>query len=138
MHTVEREKAIRVLLAEPDESRAAATQELIRDTEREYFECERHGTFDQALEAMARRAHDIYLIQSDFGDRSGIELLRLARTRGCVGPIIFLAESHDRASDLAAMESGAADFLIHSEMEGLLERSMRYALAHHRALEALR
>ena len=55
------DSAIRVLLAEPDDSRAASTQELIRDTEREYFECELVRSFDQALEAMARGAHDVYL-----------------------------------------------------------------------------
>ena len=133
------ERAIRVLLAEPDESRAHSVRELLQGAERASFDCDWVRSWEEALEAIRRGTHDVYLIHARLGDRTGAELLREARTNGRTGPVLIVTDLYDHTSDLEAMQSGAADFLIHGELNApLLERSIRYAIAHHQAIEALR
>src|SRR6185436_5539630 len=54
-------------------------------------------------------------------------------------PIIMLTAQGDKALDLDAMKSGAADYLFKVEFAPkLLERAIRYAHERHHAREALR
>src|SRR5205823_5004967 len=63
----------------------------------------------------------------------GLDLLAEARRRGCGGPVILLTGQNDWEVDLAAMESGAADFLEKGRLDAtLLERSIRYTLQQRR------
>src|SRR5207302_807112 len=70
---------------------------------------------------------------------SGVELLRQAVEGGCGAPFILLTGQGDRQVDMEAMQAGAADYLIKGQIDApLLERSIRYAIQHHRDREALR
>ncbi|HEX8436593.1 response regulator, partial [Archangium sp.] len=74
------------------------------------------------------------------GAMTGLELLEQARRRGWHGPVILLTGmGDDEQIDHQALNAGAADFLVKSQLTPtLLERSIRYALQHARTLEELR
>jgi DNA-binding response OmpR family regulator len=46
--------------------------------------------FDEAATAIDRKEHDLYLVDFRLGPRSGLDLIRDARDRGNIKPIIVL------------------------------------------------
>ena len=92
--------------------------------------------YEAALSALSGGCYDVCLVDYRLGERSGLELLREASARGYKAPMILLTGQGGREVDLAAMRSGAADYLLKGELNApSLERSIRYAFA--RALRSL-
>lgn len=95
-------------------------------------------TFEDGLLAALKGRHDAALVDYHLRPGSGLDLIRAARAAGVVTPFILLTGSDDPSTDRAAMEAGASDFLSKASVDApLLERSIRYALQHARALRAL-
>src|ERR1700694_708677 len=92
----------------------------------------------EALQAIERNEHDVYLFDYRLGEGDGLELLRQALARGCKAPIILLTGNDDWETDVQAMKGGAADYLVKGHFDAqLLERSIRYAIERKRAKEEL-
>lgn len=92
-----------------------------------------HGA---ALAGLGDARHDVCLIDYRLGAVTGLELMRGLRGAGIAVPVILLTSDTSRATDMAAMAEGAADFLVKRDLSpGLLERSIRYTL-HRARLEA--
>jgi diguanylate cyclase (GGDEF)-like protein/PAS domain S-box-containing protein len=129
---------VRILLVDDDEDDFIVTRELLSDS-RTSFELEWISSFDEAIDAIARDAHDLYLIDYRLGQHDGLELLTIANANGCAKPLILLTGHADGDVDHAAMRAGAADYLVKGSIDApLLERSIRYALQQSRTLQALR
>ena len=95
-------------------------------------------TFQAGLEAIAQRQHDAYLVDYHLDQGTGLALLREALKQGGQAPIILLTTQDDRDVDIEAMKSGAADYLVKSQLNPmLLERSIRYAIKHKRIIDEL-
>ncbi len=132
-------RAVRILLVDDDEDDYVVTRDFLADSKRTIFSLDWIPTFDEALEAICRREHDLYLIDYRLGRRDGLELLKLAREAGCSAPLVLLTGQTDGEIDLEAMRAGAADYLVKGQIDApLLERSIRYALEQSRTLQALR
>jgi len=115
---------IRVLLVDADEDGAVLMRGLIAA-----MDVERTASYGAGLERMSSNRYDAHLVACRLGTRSGIDLLRAYRESGGDGPVILIADEPERAEDLAAMESGAADYLVRDRLDAtLLERSIRYAV----------
>ena len=94
--------------------------------------------FDAAEQAIAADRHDLYFVDFRLGPDSGLDLIRAARRRGMLRPIIMLTGHGSEAVDLAATEAGANDYLVKGEFDHvLLGRTMRYAGRNARALAEL-
>ncbi|HZD05689.1 MAG TPA: PAS domain S-box protein [Longimicrobiales bacterium] len=103
------------------------------------FEVEWAASWDEGLEALARRAHDVYLVDYVLEDRDGLALVREARKLGIRKPLIMLTGRGSLDVDVEAMEAGASDYLVKGSIDpDLLERTIRYALERFRSGEALR
>jgi len=132
-------REIRLLLVEDDEDDYVLTRDLLTDSRRTRFALDWVTSFDEALEAMAMGQHDVYLVDYRLGEHDGLEVLREARAAGCLRPIILLTGQGDGDVDIAAMQAGAADYLVKGQIDSqILERSIRYSLEQNRTLEALR
>jgi len=95
-------------------------------------------TYREALQAIERNEHDVYLFDYRLGEGDGLELLRQALARGSKAPIILLTGDDDWETDVEAMKAGAADYLVKGRFdEQLLERSIRYAIERKRAQDEL-
>jgi signal transduction histidine kinase len=128
---------IRILLIDDDEDDFLEARALLDDIPGLAFVLDWVKTYEAGLEALARREHDVYLLDYRLDGRTGLELLR----QGAHGPapIILLTAQGDREVDLQAMEAGAADYLIKGRTGPQdLERSIRYARERQRAAAALR
>jgi len=81
---------------------------------------------------------DVCLIDYSWA-KNGIDLIREATSAGCGIPMILLTGQGDREIDIEATEAGAEDYLTKGQLDApLLERAVRYAIAHGRTLETLR
>jgi diguanylate cyclase (GGDEF)-like protein/PAS domain S-box-containing protein len=130
---------IRVLLVEDDEDDFVLTRDLLGESRRTRFRLDWVTTHAQAMEALARDEHDVYLIDYRLGDHDGLEILREAKSLGCLRPVILLTGQGDGDIDIAAMEAGAADYLVKGQIDSqILERSIRYSIEQSRTLAALR
>src|SRR5687768_5037930 len=129
---------IRILLVDDDEDDFVVTRDLLADSHTP-FELEWISTFDEAIDALIRDEHDLYLIDYRLGEHNGLELLSHAAASGCANPLILLTGHADGEVDYAAMRAGAADYLVKGSIDApLLERSIRYALRQSNTLQALR
>jgi PAS domain S-box-containing protein len=129
---------IRVLLVEDDEDDYLLTRDLLAEVEGARFDLEWVTTYEEARQAMARRQHDVCLLDYRLGEHDGLDLLREAALDGCQAPMILLTGQGDHDLDVAAMEAGAADYLVKGQTDASpLERSIRYAIQKKRTQEAL-
>ena len=124
----------KVLLVEDDEDDYIIVRDLLAEMRGEHFTLAWARTYETGLEQLRQNRHDVCLVDYRLGARNGMELLRAAVEEGCPAPIILLTGSRDQALDLAAMEAGAADYLVKGQLRAdSLGRSIRYALQRRRA-----
>ncbi len=132
-------REIRVLLVEDDEDDYVLTRDLLAESRRTRFALEWVTSFGDAVGAISKGEHDVYLVDYRLGEHDGLEVLREAHAAGCIRPIILLTGEGDGDVDIAAMKAGAADYLVKGQIDAqILERSIRYSLEQNRTLEALR
>jgi len=125
---------IKVLLVEDDEDDYIITRDLFSDMAGRRFALDWIKDFNQGLHAMALNQHDVCLVDYRLGAQNGIDLLRAAMERGCQAPVILLTGAGEHEIDMEAMQAGAADYLVKTQLQAnALERSIRYALQRKRA-----
>jgi diguanylate cyclase (GGDEF)-like protein/PAS domain S-box-containing protein len=122
------EETIRVLLVEDDEDDYVLTRDLLTQIPGGAYMLDWVTSFDAALAAAGTGQHDVYLIDYRLGAYSGIDLLHALLSAGCRAPILLLTGQGDRVLDSAAMQAGAADYLVKGEITSdTLERALRHA-----------
>lgn len=132
-------RPIRVLLIEDDEDDYLLARSHLSEIEHTTFDLEWAPSYAQGLDALVENRHDICLVDYCLGQHSGVDLLRATGGDFERMPIIVLTGQSDRVVDMEAMEAGAADYLEKSAVNSnLLERAIRYALAHNRLRRELR
>lgn len=132
-------KPMRVLLVDDDEEDYMIARDLFEDIEHGAYALDWVGEYEEALEVIGQRAHDVYLFDYHLGARDGLELLQDALKLGTRAPIIMLTGQGGRDVDVTAMELGAYDYLVKGQITGqVLERALRYAVQHAESTEALR
>jgi signal transduction histidine kinase len=96
------------------------------------------GRYAEALAAIERDQHDLYFVDFRLGPDSGLDLIRHARRRGVLKPIIMLTGHGSESVDQEATEAGANDYLVKGGFDQvLLERTIRYATRNAAALAEL-
>lgn len=134
-----KKNTLRILLIEDDEDDYILTSELLEEVKGTEYEIVWVSKYQDALMTILENHYDVCLVDYRLGEGTGIELLREAAARGCRTPMILLTGQGDQEIDVEAAESGAADYLIKGQVEAqLLERTIRYALAHSKMVETLR
>jgi PAS domain S-box-containing protein len=130
---------LRILLVEDDQDDFILVRDALRELKNERLTLEWVENPAEAIERMASREHDVCLLDYQLGAFTGLELMLEARRGGARLPVILLTGHSDPELDRQALEAGAADFLVKSQMTPvLLERSIRYSVEQARTLEALR
>ncbi len=128
----------RVLLIEDDEEDFMITEDLLEDAAGSY-ELTWATNQDEALDQLGHNSFDVCLIDFRLGAQTGLEVLLAARAKNSRLPFIFLTGLADEEVDRAAMEAGAADYLVKNGLTaGLLDRTIRYACTQARTLQSLR
>src|SRR5436190_11741784 len=125
---------IKVLLVEDDEDDFIITREVFSEIRSTQFSLDWAKSFEEGRETMCRNHHGVVLVDYRLGVHNGIELIRTAIEGGCQSPSILLTGSGQHEVDLQAMEAGAADYVVKTQLRpDALERTIRYALQRQRA-----
>lgn len=81
------------------------------------------------LKAINRAEHDVYLIDYDLGQSSGIQLMREAMTKGLKAPVIMMTGQVREGVDMEAIKAGATDYIDKADLKpATLQRAIYYAL----------
>ena len=130
---------IRILIVDDDEDDFVITSSLINDIPDSKYRidwCPRHS---DAIQKICAREYDVYFIDYFLGGITGMELLVRAIQCNEDSPMILLTGKGNRDIALQALEAGAADYLVKSELNTeKLERCIRYSLEKAAALKKLR
>lgn len=130
---------IRVLLVDDDPDDFLLTSDYLSEIQTWHFEIEWAKNFEEAVEKISCRCHEIYFFDFLLGARTGLDLLKEAVRLRTEAPIVLLTGKGDQRIDQEAMRLGAADYLVKAELDAeKLERCIRYALDRAANLKALR
>ncbi len=132
------EKIIKVLLVEDDEDDYLIIQDLLDEIQDSTYKLDWAKSYADALEVISQESFDVYLVDYRLGKRTGLDLLEALNGERIGMPVILLTGISDRQIDMAAMQSGAADFLIKGQFDdNMLERAIRYAMERTRLINAI-
>ena len=132
-------KVRKLLLIDDDRLQQRLLQQHVQNFRSGPFELEEAGTYADGLKKLLSGKYAACLLDYRLDDGDGLGLLREARIAECHTPVIFLTADENEDVDIAAMEAGAADYLVKSALTPrLLERSLRYALKLSETLSQLR
>jgi diguanylate cyclase (GGDEF)-like protein/PAS domain S-box-containing protein len=129
---------VRVLLVEDDEDDYLITRDMLAGQERVPFTLDWRPDYVAGLAAIREESHDVYLIDYRLGEHTGLELVREGFAWRAFAPVIVLTGEADYEIDLEATALGVTDYLVKQELDPPgLERSIRYAMSHHKAVSDL-
>lgn len=132
-------KSARILIIDDDEDDFFITSDYIRSIPSNEFTIDWVGTYKAGLEQLAADKYDLYFVDYRLGAKSGVDFLKEAQQMGAEAPIVLLTGQGNHAVDIAAMESGAVDYLIKGELNvEKTERCIRYALGRAETMKALK
>jgi signal transduction histidine kinase len=136
---MEAEKILKVLIIEDDEDDYYILKHKLSEAQTVSYELEWKETFESGLESMSQQQHDVYLVDYNLGEHNGLEFVREAVRLDCKAPVIVMTGQGGQLVDIAAIESGATDYLPKGQITAdLLERSIRHSIQHKRAEAAVR
>jgi DNA-binding NarL/FixJ family response regulator len=99
------------------------------DTEPDFHVVIRCATGEDALDALAREAIDLVLLDYDLGEESGLQFIRRARDAGYKGRIFIITAGMPDSESVRALGQGVCGiFLKHSPPE-LLSDAIRRVMA---------
>src|SRR4051794_32140538 len=127
---------IRILLVDDDPQARALIEMSLSEANFEHA-LEVVPNANNGLSRINADEHDIYLIDQQLPDGTGLNLIHAAKSQGANKPFILLTGFGSDALDEAALREGAADYVEKHLVGSLLERSIRYALRNWQASRAL-
>jgi PAS domain S-box-containing protein len=131
--------AVRILIIDDDEDDFFITSEYLRQTEEYDFTIDWCYRFQEAIEHVRNRNYNMYFVDYRLGAKTGLDFLKEAVNLGCEEPIVLLTGKGNKTVDIEAMQTGATDYLIKTDLNtDKLERCIRYALERTSYLKALR
>ena len=120
---------IRIVIIDDDEDDFFIIADYIKAIEGSKFLIDWCNNYDEALQKINARQYDIYFIDYRLGRHTGLELLQEINPGEFYDPVVLLTGKGNKDIDIKAMESGATDYLIKSELTTeKLERCIRYSL----------
>jgi two-component system cell cycle response regulator len=129
----------RVLVIDDDRMQFRLLQQHFKNFQRGSYELDWSETYEDGLARLLKGGYAVCLLDFQLGRRDGLQLIREAAAGGNTTPIVFLTAESSDSVDIQAMEAGALDYLLKSEISPRsLERSLRYALKLGETMEALR
>jgi PAS domain S-box-containing protein len=121
-------QALRILLVDDDQDYCILTKRLLNQLYQN-IEFEWVGTYQEGLSKVLEQVHDVYLIDFQLGQESGLDLVREAIRQGVEQPLVVVTGHGHRDTGLAALRAGATDYvekvLTHPS---ILQRAIDHAI----------
>jgi PAS domain S-box-containing protein len=133
------QEVIKVLIIDDDEDDFFITSDYMKGIEEYTLKIDWCYKFNEAVVLLQNRTYDIYFVDYRLGAKTGLDFLREAVRIGAEEPIVLLTGKGNKTVDVEAMQMGATDYLIKTELTTeKLERCIRYSLERTAYLKALR
>ena len=130
---------IKILVIEDDEDDFFIIKEDIERIPYQKFIIDWSPNFSDGLNKIRKKEYSLYFVDYFLGAKTGLQLLKEAIAEGCQEPIILLTGKGNHTIDMEAMQAGAYDYLVKSDLNiENLERCIRYSLERAEAAKALR
>lgn len=131
-------KNARILIVDDDEDDFIITSDYIRSIPGNTFTITWCPSYNEGVNKLLEGGHDLFFVDYRLGAKSGVDFLKEARENNCDNPIILLTGKGNYAVDLQAMELGAIDYLVKTELTvEKMERCIRYAMERAATMQAL-
>ncbi len=130
--------SVQILLIEDHPGSECPIQDALRQAGPRSFDVRLATRLDEGLRHLSREPVDVVLLDLSLPDGEGLDLLaRVLSTRPGT-PVVVLAERGGEDLAVRALQAGAQDYLLKSEITPqLLRRSIRYARERSQTLGAL-
>jgi signal transduction histidine kinase len=123
-----------ILLIEDDEEDYILLKKTLPKIMNDQYSLIWESGYASGLELMLAGQYDLCLLDYRLGTYNGIDLIREARSKGCIRPIILLTGASESEIDIVALQAGADDYIPKEYMlADLLSRSIRYAIERKKA-----
>lgn len=130
---------IRILIVDDDEDDFFITSEYLKQIEEYKITADWCFRFNDAIEQLKSCSYDMFFVDYRLGAKTGLDFLKEAVKQGCEEPIVLLTGKGNKEVDIEAMQMGATDYLVKTELNvDKLERCIRYALERTAYVKALR
>lgn len=128
---------VRILLIEDDPDNVWALRSRLADRWDGPYELIHVEHLSEALECCAMGGIDVVLLDLSLASGHGLETFSAIRAQHDQIPVIVLADVNDETAAMKAVQAGAQDYLVKSQMsDRLLVRSIRYGIERHRRRQA--
>lgn len=132
-------QSVRILIIDDDEDDFFITSEYLRQIEEYNLKIDWCYKFSDAVQHLQKQSYDMYFVDYRLGAKTGLDFLREAVKLGVEEPIVLLTGKGNKTVDIEAMQMGATDYLIKTDLTvDKLERCIRYSLERTAYLKALR
>jgi len=130
---------VKILIVDDDEDDFLITSDYIKHIPNTRYKIEWCPRYKDALMHMTSGDYSLYFVDYRLGAKSGVDLLKEALQGGCEDPIILLTGKGNYQVDIEAMQLGAIDYLVKTDLSiEKMERCIRYALDRSNTLKALK
>lgn len=139
MHMGHGYKAARIVIVDDDEDDFILTSDYINSIKESAYHIDWCKNYAEGIRRMKENNYDLFFVDYRLGVKSGVDFLREASQNNFEAPIVLLTGKGNYSVDLLAMENGAVDYLVKTELSvEKMERSIRYALGRAATMQALR
>jgi len=133
------DQSIKILIVDDDEDDFFIISDYIRGIHPNRFVLHWCFNYLEALAHMKNHNYELYFVDYRLGVKTGLDLLKEAISFHCDEPIVLLTGKGNYKVDMEAMQAGAVDYLVKTELTSeKLERCIRYALDRSASLKALK
>lgn len=132
-------KTARIVIVDDDEDDFVITSDYIKSIKESVFQIDWSPNYADGIKKLRENKYDLFFVDYRLGVKSGVDFLKEARNFNCDAPIVLLTGKGNYLVDIQAMESGAVDYLVKTDLTvEKMERSIRYALGRAATMQALR
>ena len=129
---------IRVLLVEDNASDAQRVHDALACATTTQFAVAQVDSEDGARACLAQQSVDVVLLEFGLHGGNGFDILARLRTAAPETPVVVLSNRADEDLSLQAVQAGAQDYLVKSQIQGLLVRAIRHAVERAQADNTMR
>jgi PAS domain S-box-containing protein len=130
---------IKILLVEDDAGDHFLFKEYLGDIKNYSYSLTWASSYEQGIELVKKREHDIYFFDYLLGVKTGLDLIQESFTDIIDVPVIILTGLGNQEADMKAMQLGVSDYLVKDEIDPeKLERTIRYSIGQSQMLKKLK
>jgi len=129
----------RILIVDDDEDDYQIMSDYIQSIPGNSLHIKWASNYEDGIRQVRLRKFDMYMVDYRLGAKTGVDFLREASANGVNEPIVLLTGKGNYDIDILAMQLGAVDYIVKTELSiEKLERTIRYALGRSASMKALK